>query len=408
MTGIRDLPQPVRGAMRIAGDARRGMLDSVHARPDSLRVLIAGGSFAAAEAALALHAYAGERVAVELVAPEGTFGFRPAAAAAVFAGGEVATFDLAELARDTGATLTCDRLEAVAPAVKRVRLASGAQRDYDALVLAVGARARAGIPGALTFRDQRDAGRLARVVREVRAGEVRSVALAVPPGIAWSVPVYEIAFFLAAEVERLGLDTEVTVVTPERRALEVFGGEVSTEVAGLLADHDVRVVFGAAPRVAERGSLRLDDGATVAAERVIAVPALTGRRVPGVPADFGGFVRTGALGHVEGLADVYAAGDMTSFPVKQGGLAAQQAATAAAVIALGAGASPHTTRREPVLRTQLFGIREPLYLEAALDPLGRPLPGRSHVSSRPPWPSASTLVGPHVTAWMAEQHALAA
>ena len=72
--------------------------------------------------------------------------------------------------------------------------------------------------------------------------------------------------------------------------------------------------------------------ATVAADHVIAVPGA--RRPPASPASrrtSAGSSTTRAFGRVEGLTDVYAAGDMTSFPVKQGGLAAQQADAIAAV-----------------------------------------------------------------------------
>ena len=47
---------------------------------------------------------------------------------------------------------------------------------------------------------------------------------------------------------------------------------------------------------------------------------------------------------VAGLEDVYAVGDATSFPIKQGGLATQQADAAAAAIAAAAGAPVRPSR----------------------------------------------------------------
>ena len=373
-----------------------------------LRVIVAGGGFAAAEAVLALRAYAGELVEIDLVAPETRFFFRPATTAALFTDATVESFDLARLAAETGASLFRDHLEAVAPEVKRVRLASGAQRSYDALVLAVGARARAAVPGAVTFRDHRDTTQLERVVEELRQGVLSSLVVTVPSGVTWTLPVYELALLAANEIERLGLNTDVTLVTPERRELDVFGAPVSGFVSGLLADREVRVVRTTMPRVVDRYGLQLVDGGHIEADRVIAAPALVGRRIPGVPADFGGFVRTRALGRVDELADVYAAGDMSSFPVKQGGLAAQQADAIAAVIALRAGAAPAMPPLSSVLRAQLFGAPEPLFLEAMLDLEGRPLEGRSRLYSEPPWWPHATLVGRHVTPWMASQTLAAA
>lgn len=375
---------------------------------EPLRVVVVGGGFAAAEAVLALRAYAGDRVEIEIVSRDAELPLRPAATAAAFDHRPVQSVPLAELARDTGAGLLHDRLEAVAPAARRIRLASGAQRSYDALVLATGARARTAVPGALTFRDQRDAGQVHRVLEDLRAGLVQSLAVAVPAGVSWSVPAYELALLLAAEVERLGLFTPVALVTPERAPLEVFGPAASAFVAGALADREVLALCGAVPRDVDRRGLRLADGATVAADRVIALPALVGQRLAGVPPDFSGFVPTRAFGRVDGAPDVYAAGDMTSFPVKQGGVAAQQADAIAAVLARRAGADVPLPSPTSVLRTQLFGLPEPAFLEATLDGAGRPIAGTSRVHADSPWWPSGTLFGRHVSAWMAERALIAA
>jgi sulfide:quinone oxidoreductase len=365
------------------------------------RVVVAGGGIAAAEAVLALRAHAGPAVDIEMIAAEPRLLFRPAATVAPFGDGGVESYDLAHLAAHAGATLVQDRLEAVAPDVRRVRLASGAQRDYDALVLALGARARAAVPGALTFRDQRDAAQLGELVSALRDGSLRSLALTAPAGIAWTLPLYELALLAAQERDSLGLRTRITLVTPERRELEIFGSTVSAEIAELLADADVHVVRATAPRMVDRRGLRLADGGTIEADRVLAAPALVGPRIPGVPADFGGFVSTRDGGHVRGLSGVFAAGDMTAFPVKQGGLAAQQADLVAAAIARDAGAEPVRPSATRILRAQLFGAGEPLFLETSLDARGRPVPGRSAVHHESPWWPQGTLFARHLSPWLA-------
>lgn len=377
--------------------------------PDPLRVMVLGGGVAAAEAVLALRAHAGDRVAIDLVAAEPWFTVRPAATVGAFGDGPRAErFDLADLAADTGATLIVDRAEAVAPQARRVRFATGAQRGYDALVLALGARARAAIPGATTFRDQRDAARLATILDELRAGDLASLVVTAPAGVSWTLPAYELALLAAAEVERLGLGTRVALATPERRPLEVFGGPVSTAVAGALAERGVDLVTGVVPRVVDAGGLRLADGATLPADHVVAVPALVGRRLAGIPAGFGGFTETRAFGRVEGLDDVYAAGDMTSSPVKQGGLAAQQADAIAAVVAVRAGARVAMPPLTSVLRTQLFGAPRPLFLEATLDHDGAPIDGSSNVYDESPWWPHGTLFAKRLTPWIAERALTAA
>src|SRR5581483_2649385 len=69
---------------------------------------------------------------------------------------------------------------------------------------------------------------------------------------------------------------------------------------------------------------------------------------------------------VEELPDVYAAGDITSFPVKQGGIAAMQADRVAREIALSAGAELRQHPPEPLAFAVLLTGGEPLYLQADL------------------------------------------
>lgn len=375
--------------------------------PNPMRVVIAGGGVAAAECALALRAYAEERVEIELVAPDEQLPFRPASTAAPFVAAPAQRFDLAALAESVGAQLVRDRIEAVAGNAKRVRLASGAQRTYDVLVLALGARARAAVPGAITFRDQRDAAMLQAVVDELRRGAWRGFAVAVAPGVSWTLPAYEIALLAAGEAERLGLRTEISLSTPEPAPLAGFGSNVSATIAMLLAERGVHVRCAVTPECVDRRGLRLHEQARprdrvrVKADRVIALPTLVGQRISGLPADTDGFIRTGARGGVVGMPDVYAAGDMTTFAVKQGGVAAQQADAIATLIATRAGAKAPVPPSALFLRAQLFGAPAPLFLEARLDRGGRPIEGSCH--TEPPWWPAGTLFAPHLAPWMAQQ-----
>jgi hypothetical protein len=73
-----------------------------------------------------------------------------------------------------------------------------------------------------------------------------------------------------------------------------------------------------------------------------------------VPADAEGFLPTDQHGAVRGVEAVYAAGDGTDFPVKQGGLAAQQADAAAHAIAQRAGVDVEPAPFKPVLRGRLL------------------------------------------------------
>ena len=75
--------------------------------------------------------------------------------------------------------------------------------------------------------------------------------------------------------------------------------------------------------------------------------------------------------------DVLAAGDATTFPVKQGGLATQQADAAAAAIARRSAPRVEPVPFAPVLRGLLLTGGAPLYLRAELDLERRPTLGRA-------------------------------
>jgi sulfide:quinone oxidoreductase len=381
---------------------------ATHLRPGRPRhVVVAGGGFAAVEALLALRALAGPRVTLELIAPDDVLRYQPSATGEPFGADVVSTFPLAEVAGETDATFVRDGVEAIAPAAHTLRLASGATRRYDGLVLAFGARRRVGVPGAVTFRGQRDVHLVRDVLDGLLAGDLRRVVYTAPVGASWTLPVYELALMTARRLDEAGVPGEVTVVTPEHRPLDVFGDAASAAVGGALAEQDVRLITGAQPREVLRDRLELSFGAPVAADRVVAVPRLTGPRVTGLPGDWNGFVATDTAGRVRALTDVYAAGDLTTYPVKQGGLAAQQAESAAADIARRLGADVSRPAAPRVLRATLLGPGEPLYLRAELDADGRPLAGATASDELPWWPSGK-VVGRYLSPYLAQRTLVAA
>jgi sulfide:quinone oxidoreductase len=119
-----------------------------------------------------------------------------------------------------------------------------------------------------------------------------------------------------------------------------------------------------------------------------------------MPEGAGGFVRTDEYGRVEGRDDVYAAGDMTTFPLKQGGIAAQQADAAAESIAALAGALVTPRPFRPVLRGLLLTGLSPRFLAASL------LDDSSEVDSEPLWWPPAKIVGRHLAPFLAEHAGL--
>jgi sulfide:quinone oxidoreductase len=340
---------------------------------DQAHVVIAGGGVAAVEAALALRALADEHVRLTLVSPDPVLLYRPAATVEAFDGAPPLAYDLRAIAEDLGVAYHQARLKSVGSRMRYVRTGVGARLEYDALILALGARAVAGVPGAMTFRDQRDVRLVTRLLREVGAGAVRRVAFALPPGCSRPLPLYELAFLLAKHAQEHRLQIDVSIVSPEPEPLALFGPKAARLVADMLATRGVRFVGDtAATEVRRDGTLALASGARIPIDRVVAVPELRGRQVTGVPADPRGFVPTDASGRVAGVPDIYAAGDMTTFPIKQGGLATQQADRIAHTIAEGLGASVKGFRTAHVLQARLLSGDRPVVLRTELDWNGQP------------------------------------
>ena len=339
---------------------------------DPVHVVIAGGGFAALEAAVALRALAEDRVRLTLVSPEPYFAYRPSATVEVFGGAPPLMYDLRELLKGLRGDYHAASVVGVAPHAKTVELDSAQRLPYDILILAVGALSRPGVPGALTFRDQRDVPKLRRLLDDARHDRVSSLAFIVPSHHSWALPAYELALLTAARLRDKRAHVDIRLLTPERAPLEVFGDEISRLVAGLLEERAVRFVGGVTPRAVREGTLELEFEASVTADAVVAVPELRGLRIPGVPASWLGFVPTDSAGRVESMADVYAAGDATTFPIKQGGLAAQQADWIAQTIASELGASVREIRPAWILRAQLVGGERPLFLRSELDEFGQP------------------------------------
>lgn len=362
------------------------------------RVLIAGGGVAALEAALALHDLAPELAEVELVAPEEDFTYRPLAVAEPFLAGEVRRFPLHALAEAAGARLRRARVGAVHPGRRVVETDGGEEIGYDALLLALGARSREAIPGALAFRGPVDREPLTALLAEAVAGEVRSIVFALPAGVTWPLPLYELALLTGTYLTDRGtMGVTLTVVTPEEAPLGIFGAAGSAALRELLEDRGVGLRTHVTPLAFEDGVLRLAPDGRIEADRVIASPRLQGPAVPGVPADWHGFVPTDEHGRVGSEVDIYAAGDLTQFPLKQGGIATQQADAAAEAIAAQLGAAIEPTPFRPVLRGLLLTGMAPRYLRAEAGT------ARSEVDTEPLWWPPDKIVGHYLAPFLAER-----
>jgi sulfide:quinone oxidoreductase len=371
---------------------------STPARPDPLHVVIAGGGVAALETLMALHALAGDRVAMTLLAPEREFRVQPMAVAEPFTIARAQHLALADVADDFGADLVTGALAAVVPDERHVITSAGERIDYDALVIACGARLRPAFDGAITIGDHDMGASLRGLVQDVEDGYTRQITFVAPAQAFWPLPLYELALLTAHRAYAMGVSVDLLIISPENAPLELFGAGISNELSRLLRDGGIEFRGSSFAGLDDDGELKLQpSGLRLAPGRIVALPLLDGSPVAGIPTDAHGFVAVSKLGEVLGLSGVYAAGDVTAYPIKHGGLAAQQADVVAAALAARAAGTPEPQPPTPVIRGMLLTGDRTRYLEAALGRSGF----ASTVSDVCPWDPPTKVVARHLGPYLA-------
>jgi sulfide:quinone oxidoreductase len=365
------------------------------------RVVIAGGGVGALEGLLALRSHATEEVTIDVVSPTRDFVYRPLAVLGPFVGDEPPRFDMKEMAIDCGARYHEDALAKVDVSGRKAMSAAGAALEYDALVVAVGALREPAIDGALTFFGPDDTKRFRDLLVEAERGIVDRIVFAVPPGVVWTLPLYELALNTASHLAAREHDVaSLSIVTPEDAPLAVFGTRASDAVRELLRESGVELRTRAYATEFSNGSVKLIPDGELEADRVVALPRLKGPAIPGLPCDDDGFIPIDDHCLVHGLDDVYAVGDATAFPVKQGGITAEQADTAAEAIASRAGVAVEPRPFRPVLRGLLLAGEETRYLSAHIT---RGPAIASEAGEEPLWWPPTKIPGRHIARYLSER-----
>ena len=331
-------------------------------------VLIAGGGVAGLETLLALRALAGDRVDITILAPELKFVNRSMSAQQPFKVQRGRGFRLEDTAAELGAHWHRGALDRVVHAQHRVVTRDRDSLGYDMLVLALGARPQREwhADGVLTYRGGRDGPSYRMLLHQLREGRIDKVAFVKPAGASWPLPLYDLALMTAAECAAHGRPgVDLSLITPEEKPLAVFGSRASAAISTILSESGVTVHTSSYGRPGSPGKLYIFPGhRSLAVDRIVTEPRLVGPSLRGIPSERDGFIHTDAHGRVPGLDDVFAAGDATTFPVKQGGLAAQQADAVAEAIAATAGAQIEPQPFRPVLRGTLLTGGPARYLRA--------------------------------------------
>lgn len=367
------------------------------------RVVICGGGIAAVEGLLRLRRLAGDAVDIQMVAPTEELVYRPLAVREPFAWGRPRRYPLRRIARDAQAEWTKDALEWVDPVAQLVYTTSGDRVEYDALLVAVGARQVEAYKHVATFRDAEADAAYHGIVQDVEEGYTRRLAFVQPPGPVWPLPLYELALMTAERAESMDIrDLQLSLVTPEPRPLAVFGLAVSEVVANRLARAGVKLYTNSLAKVpAARTLIVQPQNVELNDQRIVAMPRVAGPAIRGLPGGgAGGFLPIDKHCSVRGTGGrVFAAGDAATYPIKHGGLGAQMADAAAAAIAVLAGAGETAPAFNPVIRGKLLTGRDPIYMSAR--PIGAES-FESEVFNEPPWPADEKVVAEELGPYLAK------
>jgi sulfide:quinone oxidoreductase len=364
-----------------------------------LNVAVAGGGVAGLEALLALRDLAGDRADVTLLEPSSEFVFRPMATAETFGRGHGQRIRTSKIAKDTGAQLVTGALAAVDDARRTATTDSGDELRYDALVIATGASSELVYNRGITWTPESDPEVFGGLRRDLEEGYAKSIAFVIPPGTAWPLPAYELALMTAWDADGMGQDdVQISIVTPEHAPLAIFGTAGSAAVQADLDEAGVTMRTSAyveetsdpAGFVVQPGGERLD------AAHVVTLPRAVGPTIQGVPSDAHGFIPVDRHCHVDGAERLWAVGDAIAFPVKQGGLAAQQADSAAQAIARMAGADVEAHPFRPILRGLLLTGRGRRWMRAEIAGGGGETAAERHALWWPPTKVAGRYLAPYL------------
>ena len=364
------------------------------------RLVVAGGGVGGVEAALALRSLCGDIPSIEIVSPEAEFTYRAMTVAEPFGCASTVAIPYERLARTYNLHHRQDSVARVDPERRVVELSGGDELAYTALVVAVGARPESWLENAVTFSGPRSVDAVRDVLNRLESGDASDIVFTAPVEAAWTLPLYELALLTSAWCgERAIPAPRLLVATPEADPLEIFGTAAVRIVRELLFDRGIHLHHGRVTSYDGRcvefaGGMRAD------ADAVIALPRLTGNPMPGLPPDASGFIPVDSYGRVEGLTDVYAVGDATSHPIKQGGLAAQQADVAAAAIASLLGHDVDLQPFRPVMRGMLLtGVTSAFLRSDAGDDVS---------AFNALWWPPTKVAGRHLAAYLADLHVVGA
>ena len=367
---------------------------TTHGPHPKLRVVIAGGGVAALETVLALRELAPEQTATTVIAPNDEFVYRPMTVREPFAYESARRYPLARIVHDAGADLLAGELDWVEHDKHVLHTKAGQALEYDALVLALGARAVPRYTHAITIDDRRMDETLHGLIQDIEGGYVDSLAFVSPARMPWQLPLYELALMTAGRAYDMNVDLSTTIITPEDSPLAIFGSTASDALAERLERAHVKTINSAYVEVPSIGEVVINPGDRhLHVKRVIALPELYGPSVRGIPLGDHGFIRVDPHGRVRDVEDVYAAGDASTSRSSTVESARNRPTWLQPSIAALAGANVVPEPFNPVIHGMLLTDAEPMYLTAKITG-GHGF--SSEISDTPTWPSGQKIAAKYL------------
>ena len=270
-----------------------------------------------------------------------------------FGAGRRTRVPLERAASDFDATHVAEAAESVDSATRTVRFAGGRVLPYDSLIVALGRPRRAVLPACRDCGRRRGEGLLHGILADLEEGYLKRARVHRSAGaVGWTLPLYELALLTAADAWSMGIDDAQLVARHPggAAARDVRARARARPSRGCSPQRGIEFVGGSRASVRRGEIVLVPGGRRLSFQRAFALPSHRGPGLPGLPCDDRGFLPMDLHGRVTGVDGVFAAGDATTFPIKQGGIAAQQAEAAAQSVAARHGCAIEPEQFRPVLR----------------------------------------------------------
>ena len=184
---------------------------------------------------------------------------------------------------------------------------------------------------------------------------------------------------------------DLMLLTAEQAPLAIFGEQASRALNARLYAAGITIRAAVDVEVLACGLIELHPGGErLTVDRIVTLPLFDGPAINGLPHDEHGFLAVDEHARVEGVPDVYAAGDVTHHPIKQAGPARQQADAAADMIAAQAGVAIKPQPYAAVLEGILLTERATMIMRREKNEAGN---DSSIVSHAGPWRAPTKAIG---------------